>query len=333
MLRCIAPALIACTVLVTACSQGPDLGVAAPSQDLPKALSDRNASGEELAKAWFELLSLTGTDKGAVETNPAEDEADRALVRPYLDSSFTLVRASGERYTADSYVPLDVDDFEVSSVVTTRPREDIQVVRYAVSTPGASASDTGLVMSGDLAPRLTVFRWDADRGHWVLASHANFNNPLAAICDRSPVPIEGEPATVSADEFALGDSLVAQWRDVTTGELKAQMLHPDGQIQLADGRAWPTADGESIDWSPAQSYDYEDLSVAVNGDLLVAAYDAVVSDLVMEGDEYSATPSPRLLTFLRTPDDAWQVIALANFTVPQEIPQDADCISVNDEPS
>ena len=106
------------------------------------------------------------------------------------------------------------------------------------------------------------------------------------------------------------------------------MRHPANQIQLADGQGWPTADGAPIEWAPAQAYDFANVGVARNGDLLVVSYDAVVSDLVMEGDEYRETASPRLLTYLLSPEGKWELIALANFTVPQEVPADVDCVSL-----
>lgn len=70
------------------------------------------------------------------------------------------------------------------------------------------------------------------------------------------------------------------------------------------------------------------MGIARNGDLLVASYDAVVSDVVVEGDELSATASPRLLTYLQSPEGTWQLIALANFAVPQDLPAGVECVSL-----
>ncbi len=74
--------------------------------------------------------------------------------------------------------------------------------------------------------------------------------------------------------------------------------------------------------------DERDFGVARNGDLLTVSYDAVVSDFVMEGSEYRDTASPRLLTYLLSPGGEWELIALANFNVPEGVPADADCVSV-----
>lgn len=317
----------AAALFLSACG-GPSATNGSPaSGEIPAAFANPGASGEELADAWFGLLSLTGREAGQVATTPEEVEAGMALVRPYLDPAFTLVRATGQRYTSGNYVPLDIDDYEVSDVIATEPREDVRVVRYFVSEPGATAPDAGVVMSDEKAPRISVFRWDAQEGHWMMVSHANFNSPLAALCSQAPIAVSGETPETSPEDIALGTRLVEQWRDITTGASTERVRHPANQIQLADGQGWPTADDAPIEWAPAQAYDFANVGVARNGDLLVISYDAVVSDLVMEGDAFRETASPRLLTYLLSPEGKWELIALANFTVPQDLPADVDCIS------
>lgn len=320
---------VATAALLSACGGQSATSESPGAGEVPAAFADPNASGDELADAWFGLLSLTGREAGQVATTPEEVEAGMALVRPYLDPAFTLVRATGQRYTAGNYVPLDIDDYEVSDVIVTEPREDIRVLRYFVSEPGATAPDAGVVMSDEKAPRISVFRWDEQQGHWVIVSHANFNSPLAALCSQAPIEVTGETPETSPEDVALGTSLVKQWRDITTGVSSEKVRHPANQIQLADGQGWPTADGAPIEWAPAQAYDFANVGVARNGDLLVVSYEAVVSDLVMEGDEYRETASPRLLTYLISPEGKWELIALANFTVPQGIPADIDCVSLD----
>jgi hypothetical protein len=38
--------------------------------------------------------------------------------------------------------------------------------------------------------------------------------------------------------------------------------------------------------------------------------------------------SPLALTYLQSPEGDWQLIALANFTVPEAIPADVDCVAL-----
>lgn len=293
--------------------------------EIPAAFSDPNADGTDLANAWFELLSLTGSGVGIEGATPEQVAAGRELIAPYLDPAFQLQRASGERYTAASYVPIDLDTFEVANVISTAPTETIRAIRYAVRTPDETALDTSMVFSDELTPRLTVFRWDEQLGHWVIVSHANFNNPVAAICTNQDITTSEVEVTTSAADQSLGESLVAQWRDISTGKLKEKVRHPEAVIQLADGQGWPSTQDEEVNWSPAQAYDFQNLEVTRNQDLLVASYDAVVSELEMEGAEYRAASSPRLLTWLKNSAGKWELIGLANFTVPQQIPASLDC--------
>lgn len=296
--------------------------------DPEAAFADPDASGEDLIYAWFGLLTQTGRGAGEVATSAAEVEAGMAVMRPYLDPAFILQRADGQRYTAGNYVPLDIDEFELSDFVVTEPREDVRVLRYFVSEPGATAPDAGVVLGAEKAPRIAVFRWDAEKGHWVAVSYANFNNALAAICEQDPIPVTGEAPVTTPEDRELGLSLVEQWRDITTGASTAKVRHPANQIQLADGQGWPTTADEPIEWAPADDYDFADVAVARNGDILVVSFDAVVSELVVEGDEHRDTATPRLLTYLLSPDGTWELIALANFNVPHGIPADADCVSI-----
>lgn len=325
---------LAGTLLLSACGGGAATSESPAAEAGPAAFldpktayADREASGEDLIYAWFGVLALTGRGAGEVATTPEEVEAGMAIVRPYLDPAFTLMRATGQRYTVGNFVPLDIDDFELSDFVVTEPREDIRVIRYFVKQPGATSPDAGVVMSDERAPRISVFRWDDVLGHWVAVSYANFNGAIAAICEQDPIPVTGETATASAEDVALGTSLVEQHRAITLGQVKQSVRHSEGQIQLADGQGWPTADGEPIEWSPASAYEADNIGIARNGDLLVASFDAVVRDIVMEGDEYRDTASPRLLTYLLSPEGKWEYIALANFNVPEGVPADVDCVS------
>ena len=53
--------------------------------------NNKSATGEELANAFFDLLSNTGSPTGTVGTTAEQDEASKALVKPYLDPAFLLL--------------------------------------------------------------------------------------------------------------------------------------------------------------------------------------------------------------------------------------------------
>ena len=287
----------------------------------------RSASGEELAQAFFSLLQASGTPAGQLTATPAQIQAAQEAVEPFLDPAFQLVRANGQRYLENNYIPADVDEFEIRDVVTTSPKDGVVVVRYSVRAPGETAPDAGVLLSDTWQPRLTTFHWDNAAKQWRLLSHANFSSPIAAICDQATYPLTPGTPNTSAADVALGETLVKQWRDITTGAIRMSVRHPQHQIQLADGQGWPTKDGTPITWSPAQAYDYNNLVVTRNGDLMVLSYDAVARNIVMEGGIYRSEASPRLLTYLKSPAGKWELISLANFTVPQEIPAGVSCVS------
>ncbi|MGI9197881.1 MAG: hypothetical protein ACR2KE_10515 [Candidatus Nanopelagicales bacterium] len=295
-----------------------------------ETLADPDASAEDLVDAWFGLLALAAPGGGKVATSSEEVEASMKVMRTYLDPAFTLVRATGQRYTAGNYVPVSIRAYELSDFVVTEPREDIRVIRFFVSQTGATSPDAGVVLSEEKAPRIVVLRWDARLGHWVMVSYANFNKAIAAICERDPIVVRGETLNTSKEDLALGMSLV-KWEAANamgkpTDEVE---VSPAFQVQFADGEGWPTT-GEAMidDWTPATSYDYDNVGVARNGDLIVVSYDAVVDGIVIEGEDYRDTATPRLATYLRNSDGKWQRISMGSFNVPEDIPADVECVSL-----
>ena len=287
---------------------------------------DPSASGAELAQAFFSLLQSASTPIEVLTVTPAQSRKLQKVVRPFLDPAFQLVRANGERYLASNYIPSDTGEFEIDNVVATAPTAGLIVARYRIRTPGATTPDSGLLLSDDYKPRLTTFRWDESTNRWALVSHANFNSPVAAICNQELIKVAAESPRTSTSDVALGESLVRAWRDTTLGVSGVTVRHPANQIQLADGRGWPTTDGAPIKWSPASAYAVEDIAITRNGNLLVASYDAVSSGLVLEGDTYRPKAAPRLLTYIQTAEGKWELLALGNFNVPEGIPQGVACV-------
>jgi hypothetical protein len=203
----------------------------------------------------------------------------------------------------------------------------VKVVRYAVTTPGATIPDLGWFMSGDVRPRLQVFRWSAERGHWVVVSVANFNTPTTAICNAVPVPRTGVETSNNEENAALGRLLVNRWRATTLGASEETIASPALAIQLGDGQGWPNTADVPIMWSPAGSYEVADIVTSRHGDLLVVSFVAVASGLRMDRRAYASEGQPRLLTYMRNADGKWELIALANFVTPATVPAGMDCVA------
>lgn len=290
-----------------------------------KVFSNQNATGEELANAFFDLLSNTGSPSGTVGTTADQDEASRALVKPYLDPAFLVQRASGERYTAENYVPADVDDFEVGDVTQTRPAEDVLVVRYFIRTT-ETLPTSALVLSKDKAPRLTVFHWSEADHRWKIFSHANFNTPIAAICDKDPIADNGVVSAASPDDQALGEALIGKFYELIMKGDALPILHPEIQFQSASGIGY----ARLVNRPAASKYDelrFDDAVVTRSGHLLaISTYTTAKKRDLMHGNQLRGGPAPNLSTFFQSDNGSWSLIAVASFAPLRDLPPEAKCV-------
>lgn len=318
--RMLLAGLVACSVAAAAPRDAPAQSTA--------ALRDRTASGAQLAEAFYALLSQTGSPTGVIGTTPAQDAASRALVRPYLDPAFQSQQAAGERHDATLFMPTDVDDYDVSSVRETRPAPDLVVVRYVVATRGATAPDRAVVLGDAPAPRLTVFRWNAAGGTWQILSHANFNTPLAAICDTTPVNATAVASAATGPERDLGMALARRWFALLEAGDGRPIMHPQLQGQTAGGQGYTTAD----EYRPGSLSAVRILDPVVtrNGPVMVVSMTVQADRTLFGGTEaLGDRATPRLLTFMEADDGRWLLIATATFNPPKDLPAGTACVRSN----
>ena len=289
-----------------------------------QTFGSKTANGDELANAFFDLLSNTGSPSGTVGTTAEQDETSKALVKPYLNPAFLLQRATGQRYTIDSFLPADVDEFEIGDVRETRPADDVLVVRYSVRTT-QTLPDAALVMSKDKAPRLTVLRWNSSDSHWEVVSHANFNTPVAAICDQDPLVDNGLESSASAEDQKLGVSLAEKWFDLLEQGDGSPIMNAQVQGQTAGGLGYTTSSEYKA--GKLSKVQLDDFVVTRNGKLIVVSLYAKAGQTVYEGSQHLGDDTtPRLLTFQQGDDGNWSLIATATFNPPKELPQGTVCV-------
>jgi hypothetical protein len=290
-----------------------------------QTFSNKAATGDELARAFFDLLSDTGSETGVVGTTTEQDEASKALVKPYLDPAFQLQRASGERYTAETYLPADVDKFELGDVRETRPSDDVVVVRYSVRT-SQTLPDAALVMSGAKAPRLTVFHWSNADSRWKILSHANFNTPIAAICDEKPIVDNNLPSPASPEDQALGEGLMRNFYDLLVEGDAAPVLHPLFQYQNASGVGYTTLSERKKKTKLPETL-FEHAVVTRDGDFLVVSlYHTAKERTIMGQHHLRGGKSANLATFHMGDQGAWSMIALASFVPANALPAGVMCV-------
>ena len=287
--------------------------------------SNQGATGEDLANAFFDLLSSTGSPSGTVGTTAEQDEASRALVKPYLDSAFLLQRASGERNTVDNYVPADVDEFEIGDVTETRPADDVRVVRYFIRAT-ETLPTSALVMSKDKAPRLTVFHWNSSDSRWKILSHANFNTPIAAICDKDPIADNGVESAANPADQALGEALIGKFYELIMKGDALPILHPEIQFQSASGIGY----ARLVNRPAASKYDelhFDNAVVTRNGRLIaVSTYTTAKKRDLMHGNQLRGGSAPNLSTFILSDDGSWRLIAVASFAPLKDLPAGTECV-------
>lgn len=296
---------------------------AAAEASYARTFGNRNATGESLANAFFELLSAAWRESRSAGTGAANDKAAQALVKPYLDRAFLLQRASGERYTAETYVPADVEAYDIGDVHETRPARDIVVVRYSVRAT-ETLPDEELVMSKDKAPRLSAFRWDSKDLRWKIAAHTNFDTPVAAICNRKPLGYNNLASPVASPDYQLGSQLLDEWFTHAENGSLLEMLHPQYQFQGADGHgATTTADYKAPVIARPET---DRLVVTRNENLMTLSFYVKTTRTVWKNMEYNTGMSPRLFMFLKEKDGPWKAIYITSINPPKTLPEGMDCV-------
>jgi hypothetical protein len=299
--------------------------VAGVIPDEASAFLDREATAEDLVQAWFTMLALSRA--GGETATPAasgQDDPARAFVGVVLDPAFQLVRAAGERYVAETYVPVELSNFTISDVRETRPADDLVVARYAIQIEGEIAPDTSLVLSDSAEPRLSVFHWDDAAGQWKLISHANFSSPISTVCDAVPlVPEMNPPVATSADDIALGISLVDAAAEAAADGNTLPVLDPQIQVQLASGFGYTTTD-ERPGETKLERSEVTNFLVTRNDNVIVVSFRGVPQGEVNE-IEVKRVEAPRMITFRLNEEGAWKAIATAFFSTVAEVPEGVDC--------
>ena len=300
-------------------------GATATASPYAQVFANKNATGEELAKAFFALLSETGSPAGTVGTTAQQDAASKALVKPYLDSALIVQRATGERYIAADYLPADVDDFKIGDVRVAQPADGVIVVRYSVRVT-ETLPEAALVMGKDKAPRMTVFHWNVADGRWKILSHANFNTPIAAICNATGMGTHDVRSPASPEDQALGERLIGRFYDLVMQGDSAPILHPQMQFQSASGVGYTTLAERK---SSTQYVDirYRKPVVTRNGRLLVVStYNTTEQRTLMQNNQLRASEAGNLSTFIQGADGQWSMIAVAAFAPPKALPDGAACV-------
>lgn len=307
---------------LSGCSQS-DTALETPPSDLDGMSEQQlNEFGLAAATEAYEILSRGGSPTGEMGGAPAQpDESTLVEARALLDDQVLIQRSSlNYGITEQTYVPTDIDEFEIERMSLTRPMEDVLVALYDVALPGRTDPATGEVFSGRTMPRITVLRWNADDQRWLIFSHADFDTPEATLCGVQAI---GDPATSDflPEDVALGTQIVD---DLVQAKLaNDNSVYADGyQIVLASGeRNTPSKPIASL----TKPVDPSNVEAIRSGDLMAIRYD-MPNALNVDGESLAQKFNPRLLTYQLTADDQWELIASAVFGLTQGVADDIECV-------
>jgi hypothetical protein len=289
------------------------------------------ALARKLIEAFYTYLAATGSPTGTIGKPTIDDTEARNKVKTLLDQDVLIQRADGDFFDYSSYYPIDIDDYTVSNIKVTRPRPELIVATYDISTPNATSLTRGLVNSADYTPRLTTFRYNQELQRWLILSHANFNNPIQQICNHPSINLA--PSVKRSDENLAIQRLVYTlikrlYNDVRSrGEAiahKGGLITKQTQVMSGDGYKRTGASGaRSIKVGPTEKRGF----VVSNGDNdLVVRFEAKNKSRI-GGIEFTDEWQPRLATFSRNSKGQWELASYALFNYPISLPEGAKCIN------
>jgi hypothetical protein len=301
-----------------------------PSSHSIRSNEESQRLGERLVQRFFSYLSMTGNPTGVIANLQKDDSKERRLLKSILDKHVIIQRADGEFFNHRTYWPIDVDDFKISDLHVTRPATDLLVVRYRASTPGAVSLTTGGVSGADAALRLTTFRYNEKKKDWLVLSHANFNQPVAQMCDKPALKWSSalNDETANLPRAKEAEELVEKfWVDVRrvgkASVVPGGLVIPETQIVVGDGYSRDGSSGARNVKTGAVAK--RDFYATGDSRVLVARYlerqNAVINDVQFVKDW-----QPALVTFFKVAPGQWRLASFAFFFYPSSPPAGVKCV-------
>lgn len=251
-----------------------------------------------LAGGWQLRSVAAGAEEGAEAIAAAEIDrfyratSGKVALADVLGEGFQLMRTDGSRYDRDGYLarPASLGSYSIDGIEATQSGDVLVATFFA----GLTGNVGGIERQGIGDPRLAVFsKLD---GAWKLQAFANLGQGLA-----SGLEAEAQKAVESwVGAVASGDANAVR-----------AVLAPEFQIVRSDGSAhgfegYLAGGMAKIENVPGIA----DLAVTGYGDHMIVRY-----ALALEGSvdgKHMEDKAPRLTVFRRK-NDAWLVVAHANF--------------------
>jgi hypothetical protein len=283
-----------------------------------------NEFGLAIASQVYDILSKVGspTDQLGGALNQTEKRAVNNT-KALLDDKAMIQRSTlNHGITKETYIPTDVDKFQIDGLSMTRTAPDVLVATYYISLPNRVDIKTGAVMSGKSMPRITVLRWNVKQKQWLIFSHADFDTPQAMLCGMESSGLAPKKVQFSEADIALGKQLIDELVQSKLQGEKPNVYGKGYQIILASGeRNSPSKPIASLN-AKVEPTNLE----AIRSDRLIAIRYDMPNALNVGGDALAQKFSPRLLTYQLSQDKHWELIASAVYGVTAKVAEGIKCI-------
>ncbi|MFO1057911.1 MAG: hypothetical protein U1E53_13205 [Dongiaceae bacterium] len=308
---------------VRAADQKPVYGT--PPGQLSAASQDElDAFGTRLLTEAYSIRAKVGSPTG--QLGATKDQIDPAAVQAVEDlyDDDALIQRAWLNYglTKATYFPHDIDEFSITDVVVSRTSETVLVISFDVKLPNRTSLRSGLVMSGEIAPRLLVMRWNAAAGMWKIVTQADFDTPKAALCgadtDFRPARSHFRP-----EDIELAGKYLEKVQTASLTGTEKEVQSRGFQYVFASGER-KTAPGK-VRARMKRRIEMLNIEAIRSGDLLAVRFDAHPS-LTLDGGDVRDELRPTLMTFHHDSDGEWRMIAIGLFSVTAKLAKDVPCV-------
>ncbi len=300
-----------------------------PEQISGYSEQELNDLGRRMAEEVYAVLSEVGTSTGKITSQSLSDDDQSVITARSLVADRALIQNARVSHglTKTTYLPSDIDDFNIQDVVLTRPAHGVLVASYRVALPNRTDTVTGTVMKGEFMPRLTVLQWNDELRQWQVFSHADFDSPMAAVCNKVQERSYAR-TTFDLQDIILGKSIIDKFVKAMIEEKLPDHVLKGYQYVYASGER-KTEDGP-VRTRITKNVDRINLEAVKSGRLIAIRYDTK-GVLTLDNGTVEPGVKPRLFTFYLGDDDKWRFIAAAVFSVTQKVADHTDCIAATAE--
>ena len=295
-----------------------------PSQLDSLSQSQLNAFGLSLANEAFATHSRVGSPSGQIGGAPNITDSNAvADVKAMFDDD-ALIQLARLNYglTKATHEPNDVDDFTITDMVISRPSEEVLVASFNVALPNRVDLSSGISFSGESLPRLVVLRWNKQENQWKIFTSADFDSPRSFLCNKDS-SYKPEKSHFDEATIALARTLIDELIDSSINNTEKSVQAKGFQYVFASGER-KTSSGP-IRAKMKSRVIPENVEAIRSGSLLAVRSDSV-STLTLDGGDVEKTLRPRLYTFQLEQDGQWRVVAIAIFSVTENVKEGVVCV-------